>query len=210
MEALYECAGIVAGDGSIYSVSSGTIVLEVRGSSDEFDYYTTKVKPLFSELFGQELKVIKRNYSGGFCYGIRKCGVEVKRIFCGRLGFPIGKKSRIVRIPSEVLRSKRHGLKAAFIRGLFDTDGSVYLRNARARKYFHPVAEVSSVSPVMREQLKLLFRELGFNAWIEKEGKVRLGGWSTVQRFFEVVKPNNPKHILRYHKLILSGIAGVA
>lgn len=210
LEKLYECAGIVAGDGTIYSTSSGTVVMEIRGGKDEFEYYHQTVKPLFSEVLDAEIEVIKRGYTGGFCYGIRKCGRKVKQIFCERLGFPIGRKENCVSVPAEILNTTQTNLKAAYIRGVFDTDGSVYLRSTPKRKYFHPVVEITSVSSRALRQLKSMLKELGFNAWIEQNRRVRLGGWSTVKRFFEVVRPHNPKHILRYQKIILSRSAGIA
>ena len=119
-------------------------------------------------------------------------------MFHSLFGFPIGDKSLIVKVPSLILELKC--LWADYVRGVFDTDGSVYLRNQGRRSLNKCVVlDISSSSRVHIFQLYGMVRSLGFNCWLEST-HVRMGGWSTVNRFFQIVQPHNLIHIKRLAK----------
>ena len=130
-ELIGEMGGIFAGDGTLYTTKQGKgHVLEVRGNSDEIEYYENHVKFIFGKMFQKNLKVIKRYYPNktGHVIGIRICGKEVKELIHDILGFPIGKKSDIVEIPQVIVQNK--DAWESYIRGVFDTDGSFYIRKS--------------------------------------------------------------------------------
>jgi len=192
-----EVAGIHAGDGSMYRTNSG-LVIEIRGNPDEYQYYSGYVRPLFEVTTGiRSIKTI-RNYLGGQMVGLRCCRREAYSMFHSLFGFPIGDKSLIVKVPSLILELRC--LWADYVRGVFDTDGSVYLRNQGRRSLNKCVVlDISSSSRVHIFQLYGMVRSLGFNCWLEST-HVRMGGWSTVNRFFQIVQPHNLIHIKRLAK----------
>lgn len=201
---LSEICGIFAGDGTLYKTKRG-IVLEVRGGLDEITYYKRHVKNLFSKLFSSELKVIRRKYKGGCTVGIRKCGRTVLNIFHNELGFPVGKKSDVVEIPDFVINSNNPDVWTSYLRGIFDTDGCIYLNRVKRgiKIYTHPRIQFTSKSMKHLSQIKRLLARLGFNSHIERNNsKVTLGGWSTSQRFIDVVKPANERHNKRIKSLM--------
>lgn len=205
-EEIAEISGIFAGDGTIYKTNR-SVVLEVRGSSKEGEYYRKTVAPLFGKLFREKLKILKRKYNDGFCFGVRVCGRKVYE-FSHRYGFPIGKKSRTVDVPTFIILSKSPRIWAAYLRGLFDTDGSIYLRRQK-KTIRQPIVEFRSVSKRHLARISLLLKRLGFNCWIEKGDKVRFGGWKPTLKFFILIRPNNNKHIRRFYE-IYAEKAGVA
>ncbi|MFH1473387.1 MAG: LAGLIDADG family homing endonuclease [Candidatus Aenigmatarchaeota archaeon] len=193
-----EICGIFAGDGTLYKTNR-SFVLEVRGGKDEKLYYENVVKTLFGTAFDKKLTVLKRCYNGGYTLGIRICGNFVMNIFHNSFGFPIGKKSNIVEVPNFVLKSNDLEIWAGYLRGVFDTDGSIYLKKTgKGNKYRQPVISFTSVSHIHLLQIKELLDRMGFNCWIEKTNfRVRLCGWSTIERFLKLVKPNNQRHWTR-------------
>jgi len=187
-EVLGEACGIFAGDGSIYATQR-SYVLEVRSNKYELPYYSDYVKPIFEKILSRKLNLIRRTYSNGYVIGIRACGKDVAKVFHTFLEFPIGKKSGSVRIPKIVFNN--HEYWKAYVRGVFDADGSVYLRKT-GEKYRNPVVEISSNSIQHLLQLKEILQQLGFNFWIEKSNhKIRIAGRKNVERFFKEINPHN-------------------
>jgi len=197
-ERMAEVAGVFAGDGTLYKTNWGH-VMEVRGEPVERNYYQNYIAPLFGSVLGCELKVIERKSKGGFLIGIRKCGKIVYKLFHEELGFHVGKKSHIVQIPSSVLESGDE-ISIAYLRGMFDTDGSVNTRIIRG-KYLQPFVVFTTVSEIHKNQIHTLLKKLGFNAWKERYN-IRMGGWSTVRRFFEVVRPHNDLKTDKWNKIV--------
>ena len=72
---------------------------------------------------------------------------------------PLGKKFN-VSIPEIFLKSKN--LKKAIIRGIFDTDGGIYLE--KKNKKLYPRIYITTISFELSEQLINLFKELNFRA----------------------------------------------
>lgn len=199
---LSEISGAFAGDGSLYK-NGKSFTFEIRGAPDELQYYQDILKPKLEKIFGFSLKIIKRCYVGGYVIGLRTSKRIAYETFHEKLGFPVGEKSTIVEVPKMIIDDKRNWIP--YLRGLFDTDGSIYLRHTgwfkfksgERKRYSHPVVEFSTSSEKHKERINFMLRTLGFNCWMEKT-KVRLGGKSTVDTFFRLIKPNNNKHKNRY------------
>ena len=204
-DVLGEACGIFAGDGSLYATAR-SYVLEVRGSRDELPYYSAYVKPLFEKLFSRKLVMIRRSYGKGHVIGIRVCGKEAMRLFHTFLEFPIGKRAHNVKIPKLVFNN--HECWKAYVRGVFDTDGSVYLRRT-GKNYKNPIIEISSRSIAHLLQLREILRDLGFAFWLEKGNfKIRIAGRKNVERFFKEINPHNNAQLERYRKIMLRWPSG--
>lgn len=206
-EEIGEVAGIFAGDGTLYRTQGG-IVMEVRGDSREVEYYEKYVRKLFGKAFGIKLKVIKRYYANktGYVLGIRVCGKRTKEFLSDFLGFPIGEKSDIVRVPDIILKNQNSWI--SYVRGIFDTDGSVYVRKCGAGlAYRQPVIDIFSNSNEHILQIKAMMEWVGFKVWIEgNKRKIRMAGWGNAERFFKVIKPHNNRKLERF-RAIKAGMA---
>ena len=75
--------------------------VDISGSLEEKDYYDNYVVPLFNKFF--DLQLNGRSFSRG-SYGFVTYNKNVRDILIG-LGFPKGKKSKIVKVPDLVLNS---------------------------------------------------------------------------------------------------------
>jgi DNA-binding transcriptional regulator WhiA len=198
-ETMGEACGIFAGDGGMYATQR-SFVLEVRGDKGELPYYSDCVRPIFEKILSRKLKLIRRYYSNGYVIGIRVCGKEAAKIFHTFLEFPIGSKSNSVRIPRLVFNN--HEYWKAYVRGVFDTGGSLYLRRT-GKKYTNPVVEISSHSLQHLLQLKEILQQLGFNFWLEKGNfRLRLAGMKNVERFFKEISPHNNTKLEKFARIM--------
>ena len=80
----------------------------------------------------------------------------------------------------------------AFLRGLFDTDGSFHRKRATSA-----VVEYISCSPKFLLQVKESLKRLGLKATLSGKS-VYIYDQSDVDSFFKLIKPNNHKHNLKY------------
>jgi DNA-binding transcriptional regulator WhiA len=121
---LAELMGILFGDGYVnYYPKSKDYVIDIAGNSlTDLEYHRSFIKSLFKQLFNVEPKIYfskKRNSLSS--------RVSSKEIlgFVVSVGMPIGKKTNLV-IPGWIKDNDSYF--TAFIRGVFDTDGSFILR----------------------------------------------------------------------------------
>ena len=200
-----EFIGMHCGDGTLYKTGWGS-VWELRGSLSEKEYYIKSVVPLLNLIFN--IKFFPKFRSGGKngCFGIQTSKKEVTNFLFG-FGFNLGKKTHNLKIPNYIRNSQKN-MQRAFIKGLFDTDGCLYLEKIKKYKYY-PRIEFGFASKYLVDDLRVLLKNIGLHSttWISKSYrnlklcttyKIRVCGNKNVKKFFEEVKPNNPKHLNKY------------
>src|SRR3989344_2795029 len=126
-EDLAEETGWHIGDGSMnfYNNRGKTKGLyQLRGHiEDDKDHYEKRVKPLFEKLFGVKLNI--REMPSTRVVGFQLWNTDLVS-FKEKIGLSLGPKHNI-EIPKIFLSNTN--LKKAVIRGIFDTDGGIYLEN---------------------------------------------------------------------------------
>jgi len=199
---LVEESGWHIGDGSMnYYNNKGYVkgIYQLRGHiEDDRDPYLKVIKPIFKFLYGIDisLRLMPSTRVFGFQIWCNKL-VEFKK----KLGFPLGKKFDIL-IPKVFLANDE--LKKAVIRGIFDTDGCVYLQKKYGKLY--PRLEIATISSQLAEQLLIILNKLGLRAtkysyilrgWREIY-KISVRGNGMLDKFMKIIKPANPKHVRKY------------
>lgn len=189
---LAEIFGVLNGDGHI---SKNKYEISIVGSIYEENYYFY-LKKLFEQKFGllfrlsrERTKIKLRGYSKNLC-----------DLLIDVYGLPYGVKIGKLKIPKIVLKSRKYVY--SYIRGLFDTDGTFYLRRKK-----DPVIEISSADPVFLAEIQNLLGLLGFNV-TKGEKKATLYRKQDIINFFKLIKPANSKHLKKYQnylKLYLRG-----
>ena len=121
------------------------------------------------------------------------------------LGLPLGDKGEVV-IPDLFLQN--NSFKASVVRGIFDTDGCVYLEKKNGKLY--PRLEITTISNKLANQLRRLLIEMSFRATkysikpkeINRRlyHRISVRGVEMFHKFMSVIKPANPKHIAKYEK----------
>ena len=209
-ELLAEETGMHIGDGSMnFYANNGRNrgLFQLRGHiSDDKEYYEDHIKTLYKELYGISVSIRRMPSTG--VLGFQLWSDELVD-FKGKLGLPLGKKGDI-KIP-EIFFTKKD-TKTAIIRGIFDTDGCVYLERKRGKIY--PRVEIRTISTPLAEQLMKIMTGLNIRATRYKTIRknknwrdvwcINVRGFTEVREFFTKVKPKNPKHLNKFSKLVSS------
>ena len=197
---LAEEIGIHIGDGSM-NFYSGKGLYQLRGHKfDDKSHYNQRIAYLFKKLFGININL--KNYKD--VYGFQLWNDELVT-FKINLGLPFGKKIEM-NIPSKIFYSKE--LMISFLRGIFDTDGCLYLE--RKRNNLYPRIEISSTSFNLINDISFILGYLDYRFSINVI-KRKNPNWRTlyrviirgnvmVHKWFLEIKPMNSKHQIKYKK----------
>ena len=165
---IVEILGAFIGDGWIENDKDA---LYITGSpTEDKDYYDKFLAPLFSKHFAP---VKSKEFPYWRVYGIVTYKKEVinKAI---DIGFQVGRKSLIAKIPKEILKTNDKNVIKSILRGIFDTDGSFWCERSRTntstkwkRTYnYHPELRITSCSRKLLNQVQLLLNKLNIESKI--------------------------------------------
>lgn len=179
---LAEFLGIMLGDGHISHfqtiVTLGTKELP----------YVVYVQTLMQELFKVKAKIsIKK--SG---YRDVYIGSTLITKWLKEQGLVENKVAAQVGVPAWIMSDKKY--MKAFVRGFFDTDGSVY--NPR----FGIQISLTNRSVPLLLALQDILRKLGYKASETSAYKIYITKRKDVERFFKEIAPANTKHRRRFDK----------
>lgn len=181
---------------------------QLRGHiEDDRLHYIKRIKPIFKMLYGIDINLREMPSTRVFGFQIWNDKlVNFKRSF----GLPLGHKYE-VEIPKVFLTKKT--LKKAVIKGIFDTDGGIYLEKKNRKLY--PRMSITTISFGLSKQLLKLFNELGFRATkysqlYNKEFNrkrsyiITIRGVEMFHKFMKEINPQNPKHKGKYQTFVSS------
>lgn len=187
-----EFIGILFGDGHVGKYQT-TITLDSETDAE----YANFVASLIKKHFQITPHIRKRRSARALELCISSVEFSSKMIQCGMIE---GNKIHgDFKIPEWIFRSDAY--LAAFIRGIFDTDGSIYLERkiARGKAYFYMGMTITSAAPILRNDLLLAFQKLGFApTCTERQLSVFLRKKKDITRYFDQISSHNPKHGVRY------------
>jgi hypothetical protein len=210
---LAEAAGIHAGDGYLRYIGKRQEI-DISGHVEERGYYDNHVIPLFNGLFGTSVSGKHRMPRN--TYGLVIYKRSVLKVFKD-LGFPSGAKSKIVRVPLQIMKSKDDAIICAFLRGVFDTDGYLNFMNRsnadsfsdfKKKYHYYPRIFLTSVSELFIKDLQMLVDSLGFRSHITSHPraqenwntlhKVCILGETNLSKWMELIGTKNPTKLSRY------------
>jgi len=119
--------GIITGDGSLPNVKDkkGSRIYEIKLEGTDLEFFEARYCPLVLKLFGKWPRLSKRTRLDGRVTWQAVIGAKpIFRMLTRLFDMPIGRKYEIVRMPPLVKNSDPK-IWASYIRGLFDTDGSI-------------------------------------------------------------------------------------
>lgn len=185
---LAECIGIILGDGNI----SSTQIRITSHKHDDFLYHQY-VKKLLQALFQIEThSIIKKNENAIECY---MNSAQVSR-FLFQMGLVKNKVKYQVMIPSWIFRKPEYA--RACLRGLIDTDGSIY------KLRFGIQLSFTNCSKPLLEGVRKIFVDSGFHPSKISSDAVYLTRREELKRYFNEIGTSNPKHANRY-KMFVNG-----
>jgi len=175
-----EFLGWHLGDGCI-SINSKYSEYTLTGDiKEEYPFYEEVILPTFNRIFKNNLKkpiILKKYHSVGVC-GIYLFDKSFVSFLQKQYGLLSGKKYNI-KIP-EIIKTKEE--KIHFLRGLFDTDGSIYFckSNYKPKKktfcnkyHYKPKIKLATISKVLIKEVFNMLLSLGFTPRMYKPRKQR-------------------------------------
>lgn len=196
---LAEIIGIILGDGHIdKSFQSGQYAAKICGGADDLEYLEYFVTPLFLRVFGEHLKNFRFRKAKAVMFYVNDKSVVFTLEHFGLK--PGNKKENDVYIPSWIFKNDCY-LKAC-LRGLFDTDGTVFPKSS---SHNVPQLELTSKIKGIQRTFRQGLLQLGFkpSKWSDSDSpKCGLYAKKQVQRFVQEIGFHNPKHAKRYKNIL--------
>ncbi len=212
-EDLAYLSGVLAGDGSLgYRQNKNEYSLKCVGNpKDEKDFYLNIVGPKFEKVFGfiPTMKTFDKNTTFGF-------RIFSKSLVCyltQTIGLPLGPKNNSLKIPSKINTNKM--LLMNFVRGLFDTDGSISFKKRYKQHPYYPVISFSSRKESFTKEIAAFLKEEGFkiveiyNYKIEDKrmktgftiiNRIELNGNKNLSLWMTKISFSSPKHLEKIRK----------
>ena len=187
---LAELLGVLAGDGHVSRINY-EISVTCHKKLDK-DYINNRVSKLFLDLFSIDAKIRESKENN-----VVRCSVHSKMLseyLTTNFLIPRGKKKGKLHIPTQIRTEKE--LLIPYIRGLFDTDGSIYCRRKKSL-----VVSIISRDPVFLHEVKTCLTGLGYSPSVSGKN-LYLYTQEEIKRFFREIKPANLKHLNRYDNFI--------
>ena len=191
---LAEFVGILIGDGGI---SKNQVVI-TQHYIDDKDYCNFIIR-LVKKLFGINPSVYHRPQ-----FSINNIVISrVKLVkFLNSIGLPIGNKiNQQIDIPGWIKTNRNYMI--ACIRGLVDTDGSVFRHSytVKHKIYSYKKMSFSSRSKPLISSVYHFLKKSGLSSRITKNNfEIRIEAQKNVKKYFCLIGSHNPKHLNRYLK----------
>ncbi|MFA5063709.1 MAG: LAGLIDADG family homing endonuclease [Candidatus Omnitrophota bacterium] len=184
---LAEFMGIMLGDGGFPGTHQITISFN-NETDHEYAQYITKI---LKRLFSVNCYIHKRKGSKGADVVINSSNL---RDFLLKSGLRPGNKVRNqVNVPEWIIGRRQY--RIACLRGLMDTDGSLYLH--KYNNYAYPKLDFSSCSRPLLEFVFNTLNELNCKARISHKN-VLVDSLSAVRRYFKEAGTSNPKFLEKF------------
>lgn len=201
---LAEEIGLHIGDGTMNfykneGVLRGSYALRGHIIEDK-PHYDIRIKKLYKQLYNLDLNL--KEMPSTRVYGFQKWSNALVNFKNKVLDLPLGKKISI-EIP-KILFNKNEFL-ISVLRGIFDTDGTVYLEPKNSKLY--PRLHIATISKNLACQMNQISKTLNIRSTVYFYH--RKAPWYTIYMFsvrgeemldkwFKIIKPANPKHIRKY------------
>jgi hypothetical protein len=180
---LAEFLGIMLGDGH---VSHFQIVVSLGNKEERYAKY---VNLLINNIFKVKSKISIRNTGYRDVY---LGSVDLTK-WLSKQGLVSNKVKSQVGVPDWIF--KKNSFMRSFIKGFFDTDGSVY-----KLKYGIQISFTNKSLPILKS-LQLMLKKLKYNPSSISKYNLYLTKKDNIKRFFTEIKPSNLKHLDRYLKI---------
>jgi len=191
--ALAELLGILAGDGHIGKYQT-TVTTNAKTDYEHAEY----VASLFKKVFSVDAPLRQRRDENAVVVTVSS--KEVGRLLV-RKGMVMGHKIQgSLRMPAWVRLQKR--FRDTFIRGLFDTDGCVYIdkHKIRGKEYKNiGLAFANRCLPLLAD-FKGTLLEYGLHPTQKTKYTVFLRREKDIYQYFSIFGSSNPKHMRKFEE----------
>ncbi len=188
---LAEFIGILFGDGYINKYGKYNYVIEIAGHAEnDLSYHQDFIHPLIHRLFSTKPKFkIRKDQKTLYTHIFSKNVYSILR----ESGMPEGKKTNLT-VPEWIKNDIENFI--SFVRGFFDTDGSIILRKRKQNSI-----SFCSKNSELLIQIKKFLESLGFFVCMNKEFRADKRGFKSTSHYLRI---NRKAHIKRFAEKIES------
>lgn len=184
---LAELIGIMIGDGGITNFQ-----VRVTLNKEDDKEYVIHTSSLFKKLFHTTPTVFHRKSTSEIVVS-RKALVD----YLVSKGLPRGNKiAQEIDIPEWIKADKN--LSCACLRGIFDTDGSVYFDKHLKGNYSSMNLAITSASGKLLFSIYEILAKQMFTPTISSRRSIRIRKSEQVRMFFDKIHSHNPKHLKKF------------
>lgn len=195
-EKLAELMGIFFGDGHL-SRYQASITTNSVTDKEHASFVQNLIEKIFNDKPSLKVRTDERSI-------VIVLSSKAASKYLHQLGMPMGNKIKAnIAVPSWVINSKKYSI--AFLRGLFDTDGCIYLdrHKINGKIYLHLGWVITSYSRQLRKDIVSILTKLGFLPTNRAtQTSVFLRRQAEIKKYFMQIKTSNSKHLMRYQKFI--------
>ncbi len=189
---LAEEIGIHYGDGFL---SENRHEYRLKGDKKEKEYYDLFIRKLYKNLFNLDINLKEYETTYGFEITSKALWGFKNKV----LGIPAGRKNSIALI--KIIKVNDTKILTSFIRGLFDTDGSVcFIKKYKNLGNYYPLITLTLKSKKLIFDVAEILSMLGLNPKISKTKscwRIDLNGYKRLEVYSKLIGWNNPKNIVR-------------
>jgi hypothetical protein len=192
---LAELIGIILGDGSIRDYYM-TVSLNLWQEGDYAKFVSSLIKSLFNVSATLHTEILKSTYT------VRVSSVNLVE-FLNEIGLMTSNKvEQQVGLPDWIFENEE--TMRACLRGLMDTDGSVYLHRYKSGgiDYGYVKLTFSNHSRTLLNDIMTMLSALGFSPVTDGETKVTLNRQGEVLRYYSEIGTHNSHHLDRLRRLL--------
>ena len=197
--------GVHIGDGSLHITKGRTHSIRFYGHGEDDWFFVSKILPrIIKQLYNKEVSAKK-------CTDSNKCVLNVCSraiaIFKQNLGLSVGKKN-MTDLPDFVKQDRK--LLISCIRGIADTDFSLYFTKNEKGKYTEPVISCVMDNKELIQNLAVHLKNLEFKVNLRldvkrtRNGKqltehhLAIYGKKNLEKWMEIIGFYNPKQFTKY------------
>ncbi len=191
-----ELCGIILGDGNLHKSCNR---ITITGSINDKAYHKLVVLKLFNNNFNIRPILFEQKHKNAHYIQIESKGIINYFL---KIGLSRGPKNGIS-VP-KFIKNNKH-LIPHFLRGLFDTDGSIKFSKQKKEINYYPRTRISAKYSEMGVMIEYLLRKLKFNynIWKDKRNgshilNYEISGKHNLEKWFKIIKPSNPVHISKF------------
>lgn len=208
---LAEVVGAFIGDGCLSNFKNHgqrkTCIAFAGNWKNDEEYYRKIIVPILNKQFNCSKKYYRGKKDNTLRYALH--GKKIVNFFIG-LGMPVGLKGNRIKIPKEILKDEK--LILACVRGIFNTDGSVYSRYSKkysmhARAYRnYAVVQFKMKNWKVISQIKNTLEKYGIKVnritQVLNCRVIRITEQISVKKFIDLIGFTHPYHEKRYFDIV--------
>jgi len=192
---LAEFIGIMMGDGGMTDRQLSITLHHI----DDLDY-SYFVVALIKKLFNITAAVYHLPK-----YSVNRIGISRSNLmkYLYSLGLPMGNKIKQgLDVPDWIKTDA--GYMIACIRGLVDTDGSIFTHTYRVngKQYFYKKLSFCSMSPSLIKTVRIFLQSHGFHVRVKQGKDIRIESVAGMKHYMQFIGSHNPKHLKRYDAMV--------